>query len=123
MRSYWPTSASSFSDISLAWGYGFWGPHPQPPLHEWRGGEEFDGRNGGRLVSVWFGDLTPQPPLHEWRGGEEFDGRNGGRLDRGGEEFDGRNGGRLDRGGEEFDGRNGGRLVSGARTLISPFGE
>ena len=92
MRSYWPTSASSFSDISLAWGYGFWGPHPQPPLHEWRGGEEFDGRNGGR-------------------------------LDRGGEEFDGRNGGRLDRGGEAFDGRNGGRLVSGARTLISPFGE
>lgn len=40
-----------------------------------------------------FGDLTPQPPLHEWRGGEEFDARNGGRL------------------------------VSGARTLISPFGE
>lgn len=24
---------------------------PQPPLHEWRGGEEFDARNCGRLDS------------------------------------------------------------------------
>ena len=51
MRSYWPTSASYFSDISIAWDMAFGDLTHQPPLHEWRGGEEFDARNGGRLDS------------------------------------------------------------------------
>ena len=59
MRSYWPIRASSFSDNAPVWGeyLGLGISPPQPLLHEWRGGEEFDARNGGRLDS----------------GGEEFD--------------------------------------------------
>lgn len=59
MQSYWPIRASSFSDNAPVWGeyLGLEISPPQPHLHEWRGGEEFDARNGGRLDS----------------GGEEFD--------------------------------------------------